>query len=169
MITEFRVTGRLLDHVRADLCRPHAFAAERVGFMYCRFGRIGARGLVILAFDYEPVDDANYIDDPAFGAVINSTAFRSALGRALREAVGVFHVHMHDHSGLPAPSRADLRETARFVPDFFHARPSLPHGALILSRDRLSARVWFKKQTSPVAVENARVVGAPLVAFGAVR
>lgn len=169
MSIEFRITRQMLDLVRADLSRPHGFAAERVGFVYCRFGRIGRRGLVVLAFGYEWIDDANYIDDRAFGAVINSTAFRGALGRALREAVGVFHIHMHNHPGTPSPSGADLRETAKFVPDFFHARPNLPHGALILSRDRLSGRVWFKKQGRPEAIENVRVVGSPLLSFGALQ
>ena len=34
MTTKVRITRKLLDAVRADLSRPHPFAAERVGFLY---------------------------------------------------------------------------------------------------------------------------------------
>ncbi|HTR77878.1 MAG TPA: hypothetical protein VMH39_07195, partial [Gemmatimonadaceae bacterium] len=102
-------------------------------------------------------------DDDRFGAVIGAGAFRRALERTLTDALGIFHVHMHAHRGMPSPSQIDLRETTRFVPDFFHVQGALPHGALILSRDAISGRVWLSERASPMSVTATMVVGAPLV------
>lgn len=170
MTTEFRLTRSLLERAREDLRRPHAFAHERVGFFACRFGALppGADmpgGLLILGHDYHSVDDAQYIDDPRYGAVIDGAAFRAALQRAYSHPVGMFHAHLHEHAGTPHPSRTDLTETREFVPDFFNARPELPHGAVILSADRLSGRYWTPATRLPHPITRVRVVGAPLTVF----
>ena len=164
---DFRITRTLLERVRRDLARPHAFAAERVGVLYARFdadrdrrGRV--RGpLRILAVTYEPVEDDAYIDDPRFGAVIGSEAFRRILQHLYLTPVGAFHVHAHPGCGIPRPSRPDLSETARFVPDFFHGRADVPHGAVILSDDAMSGRVWLTESATPRAIDEFRIVGAP--------
>jgi proteasome lid subunit RPN8/RPN11 len=163
----FRVTASLLYEIREDLERPHPFAAERVGFVFCRFGSI-RHGLVILAHRYQTVSDDDYIDDQAYGAVISSNAFRCALEATLLERVGIFHVHKHPHPGRPRPSKADLTETAKFVPDFFHVRADLPHGAMIVSEDSVSARVWLAESLQPRAVTSMTVVGAPLISVGSI-
>jgi hypothetical protein len=163
MRTIFRITRSLLEGARKDLRRRHAFAYERVGFITCRFGHGGRGDLICLAREYFPVADEDYIEDRMFGALIGSDAFRKALQVAYTQNVGLFHVHVHGHTGVPAPSGVDVRETAKFVPDFFHVRPNLPHGAMILSSDSLSARIWVSSAARPKPVDQFSIIGAPLL------
>ena len=44
----FKATQALVSEIRSDLRRAHPYAAERVGFISCRAGRL-TDGLVILA------------------------------------------------------------------------------------------------------------------------
>lgn len=157
----FKITRHLLERIRADLRRTHAHALERVGFITCRFALIGGHDLLCLAHGYLPVADEDYIEDKRFGALIGSAAFRKAMQLAYTQDVGLFHVHLHDHDGVPLPSGIDERETAKFVPDFFHVRPNLPHGAIVLSSDSLSGRIWLNN-AKPQAFHDLTVVGAPL-------
>ena len=53
----FKITSKLLTAVRADLVRPHEFAAERVGFLSCRFGALSNGGFVINRLVGATVDD----------------------------------------------------------------------------------------------------------------
>jgi hypothetical protein len=167
MKLRLRIARSLFDRARSDLSRQHAFAAERVGFVYCRFATVGRGELLILTHDYVPVRDEHYIRDDRYGAVIDENAFRGALQRVYDQRLGAFHVHMHPHHGVPGPSRIDLTETAAFVPDFFHARPDLPHGAIVLSHDALSARVWLGENHRPFTVGAIDIVGAPLAKWEA--
>lgn len=166
MRLSLRITGEMLKRIIKDLERPHSFAFERVGFLFCRFGWLDAGSIVALAHAYMPVSDEDYIDDPSFGALIGSTAFRRALGRTIEDALGIFHVHCHAHRGPPFPSRIDVREAAAFVPDFFHVRSDLPHGALILSEDSAWGRAWLAETAQPIPISDVVVVGAPLCSIG---
>lgn len=145
----FRATSPFLARVRADLERPHRFAAERVGFITARAAR-GEEGLVILAEDYHPVDDEDYIDDPSVGAMVGQEGFRKALELALLGNVSVFHVHMHGPSRRLWFSGTDLREQAKFVPDFFGVCPNMPHGAVVLESRTAAGRIWLS--TSDVRI-----------------
>lgn len=78
----FRARSDLLSAVRGDLHRLHAFAAERVGWLVCRAGRLADGGLVILASGYDAVADEDYVNDPSVGARIGPAAIRKALQRA---------------------------------------------------------------------------------------
>jgi hypothetical protein len=84
---------------------------------------------------------------------------------AYTHGVGLFHVHLHDHMGRPSPSEIDLRETEQFVPDFFHVRPNLPHGALILSADSLSGRIWHPEDQKAKVIGRFTIVGFPFSTF----
>jgi hypothetical protein len=148
--------------MRADLERPHQFADERVGFVTCRFALNPDGRLLILAHNYYPVADEDYLADPRYGALIGSGAFRKAMQLAYSQNVGIFHIHLHFHKGAPKPSMIDLRETSVFVPDFFHVRPDLAHGAVILSRDSISGRVWQPDDLKPHPIDQFILVGAPL-------
>jgi hypothetical protein len=161
MIVRFKMLASLAAAIRTDLLRPHPFAAERVGFISCRVGATHS-GLVILASDYQPVEDADYEDDPSVGAMMGSAAIRKALQRAYAEGTSMFHVHMHDHCGRAGFSRVDSRESARFVPDFFNVRPEPPHGALVLSRDSGFGMCWPSRRTRPVAIREFVFVGWPI-------
>jgi hypothetical protein len=158
----FKITRGLLDNLREDLARPHAFAAERVGFLSCRAAKLAPSGLVILAREYHAVADSDYIEDSRVGAMMNSEAIRKAMQVAYSNGVGVFHVHMHDHYGRPGPSKTDLRETSKFVPDFWHVRPQMPHGAVIISRDGVSGRCWYPGHRVPCEIDEFVVVGPKL-------
>ena len=88
---------------------------------------------------------------------------RKALQLVYGERMSMLHVHLHDHVGQPEFSKTDLRETEKFVPNFFHVRPELPHGALVLSRDSAVARCWIEKACHPVWADKITIVGSPLV------
>jgi hypothetical protein len=158
----FKITLRLIEHMRADLQRLHPFAYERVGFVACRFALAAKGNQLILAHEYYPVADEDYIDDPRYGALIGSEAFRKAMQLAYSQNVGIFHFHLHDHKGTPMPSMTDLRETSAFIPDFFHVQPALPHGALILSRNSIAGRVWQPNHSEPSPITTFILVGALL-------
>ncbi|WP_051380569.1 hypothetical protein [Bradyrhizobium sp. WSM1743] len=128
--------------LRDDLERSHAFAHERVGFVTVRAAK-GLEGLVLFADEYYPVADNEYLPDPSVGAMIGQEAFRKALELALLKGVGIFHVHMHGLSPRLWFSGTDLREQAKFVPDFFSVCPQMPHGALVLNAKTAAGRVWL--------------------------
>jgi len=159
----FRIASSILEIVREDLRRPHAFALERVGFLSCRFARLKPLGLVILACDYLSVADGEYVNDSTVGAMMGSEAIRKALQFAYNNDVGMFHVHMHDHCGSPRPSKTDLDETAKFIPDFWHVKPQMPHGAMIFSRDSISGRCWYPARRKPISISKLAIVGPQLV------
>ncbi len=149
MRTIFRATSDFLKGVRRDLERPHAFAAERVGFISVRAANAG-ENLLLLAHGYHPVDDSDYVNDQSVGAMMGQEAIRKALNIALLQSVGMLHVHAHGHRGVPEFSKIDLSEQDHFVPDFFKVCKAMPHGALVLSHDKAAGRVWL----SPAAVSN---------------
>jgi hypothetical protein len=147
MKTIFRATDRFIEDVRRDLARPHHFAAERVGFISVRAATAGDDSLILLAADYHPLADDEYIDDSTVGAMMGQEAIRKALELALMRSVGMIHVHMHEHRGRPHFSKIDLREQAKFIPDFFKIRREMPHGAVVLSHDRANGRIWLDRDT----------------------
>jgi hypothetical protein len=161
MRIKFKILTALAAAIRADLLRPHFFAAERVGFISCRAGRT-PDGIVILASEYHPLEDADYIDDRSVGAMMGSDAIRKALQRAYAGGVSMFHVHLHDHPGRPGFSGVDSRESAKFVPDFFNVRPDLPHGAFVLSRDCAYGMCWCARTSRPIAIGEFVFVGSPI-------
>ena len=163
MMIHFKITLALIDLIRRDLDRPHAFAAERVGFVSCRVGGLVPGGLIVLAHSYHPVEDADYLRDWTVGAMMGPAAIRKAMQRAYNEPVGMFHVHMHDHRGSPWFSQVDLAENNKFVPDFWNARPEMPHGALVLSRDSIAGLCWNPPTKRRQTIDKFTIVGAPLV------
>ena len=121
MNVRIRMTRRLYEQVRADLLRPHAFTAERVGFLFGRLSYAGPTDPIVLLTGYSPLDDDRYIDDPHSGARIDSQAIRDAMQGVLDRREGVFHVHMHDFPGKPHFSWMDRTSCPASSPAF---RPS---------------------------------------------
>lgn len=154
--------------VRHDLMRRHAFAHERIGFITTR-AAAGNEHLVMLAEDYYPVADEDYVRDPTVGARIGQDAIRKALNLALLNPVGVVHVHMHMlHSERLWFSQIDLTEMRNFMPDFFKVGPKMPHGAIVLSPRSAAGLVW----TAPSVVQpigEFNFVGSQMVVIGALR
>jgi hypothetical protein len=157
-----RMRQDLGEHIRADLQRRHPFAHERVGFISARIAHLAEDGLVVFAEGYHPVDDGDYLDDPTVGAMMASSAIRKALELAYVRKLAMIHVHMHDHTGPPAFSSVDLRESAKFMPNFFHVAPRLPHCAVVLSADRAIGLCWRPGLQKPVYIDRIVEVGAPL-------
>lgn len=154
MNTIFRGSEEFMKKVRADLVRAHPFAEERVGFISVRATAAGEK-LILLAQDYHPIADNDYLYDTSVGAMVGQEGFRKALEIALLSPVGIFHVHTHLSPGRLWFSRIDLREQLRFVPDFFKVRPSMPHGALVLSPFTAAGRVWLAPdRIEPIAEFN---------------
>lgn len=162
MRAHFRITSDLLAHIRRDLGRSHPFAAERVGFLTCRVGTLARNEFVVLGQTWHPVRDEDYVKDFSVGAMIGPAAFRKILQYGYANRVSVFHVHLHEHDGIPRFSRTDERETEKFVPDFWNVRPEFPHGALVLSNTSVTGRCWCPRASKPIPISEFRIVSAPM-------
>jgi hypothetical protein len=55
MRISFKINTLLLNRVLRELRQPHAFAAERVGFLSCKLAALDPSGWVVLAHDFHPV------------------------------------------------------------------------------------------------------------------
>lgn len=165
MNIHFKLTAAMFDDVIADLSRPHPFAAERAGFIGCKVSR-SREGILILAHTYVPLQDDWYADDQRYGCFFNADAMRAAMQFALTNDAGMFHVHLHDHNGLPWFSRTDLRESRRFVPDFWNVKPNLPHGTLVFSADAAAGLCWHPRFEKPTRIAQITAVGLPMRFLG---
>jgi hypothetical protein len=162
MTIAFKISRSLLNQALADLRQPHAFAAERVGFLSCRVAGLNPSGWVILAEELHPVADEDYIEDHTVGAMMGADAIRKAMQVALRNQSCMFHVHIHEHRGQPRFSAIDISETAKFVPDFWNVCPQMVHGALVFSTDSMVGRCWHPRLQTPIRVSDYSVVGSPM-------
>jgi hypothetical protein len=162
----FRIARELLDRIHEDLSRPHPVARERVGFIACRVGAASTTQVVI-AESYATVDDADYLACSTMGALMGPAAIRKALQYCYRTKSAMFHVHRHEHRGLPSFSPVDVRENAKFIPDFWKVAPDRPHGAIVLSWDRARAAVWDPHTRVPVPLGSITAIGFPCRRLGA--
>ena len=160
MNTTFKANTALFAAMRHDLRRPHPFAHERIGFLSAGIAATD-EGLLILARSYRPISDEDYLPDPSVGAMMNAAAIRKALQWAMSERVAIFNVHSHGGRGVPGFSGVDLRESAKYVPDFFKLAASRPHGAIVLSNDAAYGKIWFNKSETAI-ISKFVEVGAPL-------
>jgi len=153
-----KVPAQLLNRIHRDLDRPHVFAGERVGFLACKLAD-GDDDRVLLGYMYIPVDDSHYLPSKTMGAVISGAAFRVALQAALKERCSILHVHRHDHLGNPTFSKVDLLEYDKFIPDFWKVRPTLPHGALLLSLNTGIGKIWSPESPSQTLLNEIVIIG----------
>ena len=123
MMATVKIKGAMLDDVRGDLSRPHAFAYERVGFLTAA-ATATPGGLLLTVRDYLPVADGDYERDPFVGAKIGPAAMRKAIQAAYRPPLSLLHIHSHGLLGVPRFSRTDLESAHEFVPGFFGPIPS---------------------------------------------
>tara|TARA_R110002124_G_scaffold153244_1_gene320211 strand:+ start:4026 stop:4529 length:504 start_codon:yes stop_codon:yes gene_type:complete len=161
MTIHFKITRPLLSTIRADLIRPHPFAYERVGFISASLSA-AANNLFVLARAYRPVLDEDYLRDPSVGAMMGPEAIRKALQWAMNDGVAMFHVHTHGGQGRPGFSGVDLREQAKYVPNFFQVAPQCPHGALVLSDNAAYGHIWLDEKSPYRIVGEFTEVGIPL-------
>lgn len=116
----------------------------------------------MLAVDYKDVDDEDYIEDEHVGAKINSHAIRMAMQNSLSSQCGCFHVHMHEHLGMPYPSWTDRQELPGIVESLRNIAPTEINGYLILSNDSAIAAVGISGKQQLVDANSVAVVGDPL-------
>jgi hypothetical protein len=164
MKVKLRMTHSMFGKMIADLRRPHGFAYERVGFLFCKQSSTSS-GALLLAFKYVPIRDEQYIRDESVGARFDSSSIREAMQVALSEGVGAFHVHLHDHAGTPRLSGVDVREMQALIPCFVNVCPDRVHGALVLSLDSATANGWSSGESQGEKV-RVSVVGSTLRIFG---
>jgi hypothetical protein len=136
-----RIPASLRNAILTDLRRPHRFAHERVGFLFCKQSPVPS-GKLLLAYKYTPIKDEQYLEDHNVGAKFDSSSIREAMQMVLTEQVAALHVHLHDHSGEPHMSRTDAREMQALMPCFVNLCPERIHGALVLSSDAAVGKVW---------------------------
>ncbi len=157
-----RLPQTLLASIHADLSRPHPFAAERVGFLFCGSAALSGEGLLLLGQKWHVVDDRDYIDDRSVGACIGPGAFRDVLQQVYRAPASILHIHRHDHSGRPQFSRTDVKSMYEFVPGFFNACRSHPHGAVVLSHDSAEGRIWLHSGSAGHTIGRYELIGTPM-------
>ena len=157
-----RLQKTLVEEMKADLRRPHPFAAERVGFLLVATGRGEGGELLILGLEYRPVDEEHYIEDATVGVKIGVRAIRAAIDRVRLSRRGLFHVHLHDHRGVPGLSSTDRREQPRLVESLRRVGTSFPHGMIVLSDDSAAAWVWLPGEPTPVRPTSISIVGYPM-------
>lgn len=162
MLIHIKMTRLVFETVRADLNRPHSFAYERVGFIFARKGAADSNTILLLATDYNPVPDAQYINDPKVGAKINSTAIRNVMERAYSSKESILHVHQHEGYGSPRFSKVDRIAYSKMIPSFHNIGGGAIHGALIFSFDNAAGLIWKSKTDSPEPVRKLTIVGYPI-------
>lgn len=155
MSTEMRLTGSMIQKMKEDLCRPHSFAWERVGFLFCK---AALDGKLLLASFYQVLPDEMYIHDPYVGACFSGTAIRSARQRGLETGESIFHVHSHEGEGPPRFSKTDLECLYEMVPTMVSVAPKVPHGALLLNDDSAYGLLW-KMNCQPKEIDSIRLMG----------
>lgn len=148
--------------MKADLRRPHPFAAERVGFLSVTTGRGEGGELLILGLEYRPVRDNHYVEDLSVGVKIGVEAIREAIDCIRVSRRGLFHVHLHEHHGMPDFSSTDRSQQPRLVNSFRRVDGRVPHGMLVLSDDRATAWVWLPGESGQLRPRLITIVGYPM-------
>lgn len=158
-----RIPKEVYKIIQSDLCRPHDFALERVGFVSSSHKRLKDGSYIILIKDYHPVADKNYIEDPSVGARINSDAIREALQRTISEDVGVFHIHHHCFSEtVPKFSYTDLSDNPEIVKSLSYANKNQAHGMIVTGRNGINVSILIPGEKEFISVTKIVVVGYPL-------
>lgn len=157
-----RLPRTLVEEMKADLRRPHSFAAERVGFLSVATGGGEGGELLVLGLEYRPVDEEHYVEDDGVGVKIGVGAIRAAVDRVRLARRGLFHVHLHDHRDLPRFGSTDRRDQPRLVESLRRVGKGLSHGMLVLSDDRASAWIWLPGGSLPVRPRSITIVGYPM-------
>jgi hypothetical protein len=156
-----RIARRAFESARSEVRRPHAFAYERVAFLWGRTSLLGPSECLVLLHDFTPIEDNHYMADDTVGARIGSVAIRAALGRVLETGESCFHFHVHPHHGRPQLSRTDAVELEHLIPTFVSGAPTAVHGALIASADSANAWVWRREAAGRAEACTVASVGFP--------
>ena len=159
MSVRVRLRRDLFDAMVADLRRPHPFALERVGFLYGKLARALDLRLVI-PFEYVPVPDEQYLDEPDAAATINADALFDAHQRTRRAQDCCLHVHMHLGEGSTWFGTTDLKTLRRIGPSLQRMAKGGAHGGLVLTLSTASTLLWLPGDTEP-SRGRVSIVGFP--------
>jgi hypothetical protein len=155
---QLRMPQLIYQQIRSDLRRSHPFAFERVGYVFVK----QSGGEILVVTGYESVPDEFYIEDKTVGARIDHRGIALAMKRADKNKEGILHTHIHAKRGIPKFSRDDEVDHPNFLRSFRNATPTMPHGFLLLSADKMMARVWFPQNKSYLDIRRYTIVGLPL-------
>lgn len=159
MSTIVRLRRDLFDTMVADLCRPHPFALERVGFLYGKVARaLDVR--VVIPFEYVPVPDEQYLDESDAAATINADALFDAHQRARRTQNCCLHAHLHHGEGSTWFGRTDLKTLRRIGPSLQRMAKTAAHGGLVLTLSTASSLLWLPGTAEP-SRGRVSIVGFP--------
>jgi hypothetical protein len=161
MKIRFKITSALLATIRIDLRRLHPFAYERVGFIAAGLATAHDE-LLILAREYRPVRDDEYLKDANVGAMMSAEAIRRARQWAMDARAAIFHVHTHGGRGIPGFSGVDIRENAKFIPNFVSVAPHGAHGAIVLSDTAAFGQAWLGGASPHPFITAFSEVGMPI-------
>lgn len=156
---QLRIPQLIYQEMRSDLRRPHPFAFERIGYVFIKT----AGQSVMVVTGYESVPDEFYMKDRSVGARIDHRGIALAMRRAYRNKEGILHTHMHNKSGFPVFSKDDRIDHPNFLRSFRNAVPKMFHGFLLLSTDKMIARVWPPQNDSYIDIIRYTIVGLPLL------
>lgn len=157
-----RINRSLYESIRTDLLRPHDHAYERVGFVHARIGIISDHEKLVLFSGYHSVPDENYLRDEEAGARIDSSAIRNAMQRSMDTGKGMFHVHLHNHVGIPGLSLMDETEIPPIISSLRVATPQSPHGIFLLSKNKSLGLVWLPGISGPTKASKISIIGYPI-------
>ncbi|MGH2666197.1 HesA/MoeB/ThiF family protein [Flavobacterium sp.] len=160
---KFRIPEHLHGKMLLDLERSHPFAFERVGFLFAKTVNLSSGVTLIIATDYQPVNDEDYIEDYSVGAKINSTAIRKSMQATFDQSCGCFHVHLHNHSGKPYPSSTDEKSLPAVVKSFENIAPKHANGFLILSKNAFYSSIKIEASDNLLEADLISVVGKPFI------
>ena len=157
----FKIPKELKVEIEKDLKRDHEYAYERIGFLLTRSYKSDGETQV-LAYDYYPIIDENYIKDSLVGARINSNAIRNAMQTSLTENCGVFHIHRHCHNGKPSESIDDEQGIPPMMESISRLNHNENFGYLILSIDSVLCKVYSPNQKTFFEADIFIEVGYPM-------
>jgi hypothetical protein len=160
MKVTLRIRRDLHSALLADLERPHATAAERVGWIFAKQASADAGRLLLFPVAYEAVADDDYVADDCVGARFNASTIRAALQRSRAMGWSCLQTHLHDHSGETSFSWTDIRTIDDLAASFRRVNP-VPHGGVVLTRDSATVRVWLPEEAAPTTA-HAVIVGWPM-------
>lgn len=155
---QLRMPQSIHQEMRSDLRRSHPFAVERVGFIFTK----PAGDSVLVVTGYQSIPNQFYINDNSVGARIDHRAIALAMKRADMNKEGILHTHIHNKSGRPIFSRDDRADHPNLLRSFRNAAPGLAHGLMLLSTDKMMARVWLPQHESPVDIFRYTIINLPL-------
>lgn len=158
---QLRLTQAIYQEIKSDLSRHHKFAFERMGYVFIK----PSGKSVLVATGYEPIPDEFYINDQTVGACVDYRGIAIAMKRADKNKEGILHTHIHGKAGTPKFSTTDISDHSEFLRSFRNATPTMPHGFLLLSSDKLMARVWQPNSKSFRDVFRYTIVGMPLAYY----